>query len=85
MARIGKDDHQESVVVDQLLKKLRPFDRTYVAKFPNSSETPFISETYAFTQHMEKFFAGVRDKGKTDKKKSENEKKSEKTTAKAGP
>ena len=30
MARTGKDDHQEAVVVDQLLRKLRPFDRTYV-------------------------------------------------------
>jgi len=32
LARTGKDDHQEAVVVDQLLKKLRPFDRTYVAE-----------------------------------------------------
>jgi hypothetical protein len=32
LARTGKEDHQEAVVVDQLLKKLRPFDRTYVAE-----------------------------------------------------
>jgi hypothetical protein len=44
------------------------FDRTYLAKFPSSAETPFISETYCFTQHMEKFFAGVRDKSKPAKK-----------------
>ena len=32
MAKAGKDDHQEAVVVDQLLRKLRPFDRSYVAE-----------------------------------------------------
>ena len=37
MAKISKDDRQEAVVVDQLLKKLRPFDRTYVAERERAS------------------------------------------------
>ncbi|PYN02668.1 MAG: hypothetical protein DME07_09225 [Candidatus Rokuibacteriota bacterium] len=37
MARTGKDDRQEAVVVDQLLRKLRPFDRTYVAEREHAS------------------------------------------------
>jgi hypothetical protein len=37
LARTGKEDHQEAVVVDQLLKKLRPFDRTYVAEREHAS------------------------------------------------
>jgi hypothetical protein len=37
LARLGKDDHQEAVVVDQLLKKLRPFDRSYVAERENAT------------------------------------------------
>ena len=27
---------------------------------PESSETPFISETYLFTKHLEKFFKGAK-------------------------
>jgi hypothetical protein len=37
LARFGKDDHQEAVVVDQLLRKLRPFDRSYVAERENAT------------------------------------------------
>jgi len=37
LARTGKDDRQEAVVVDQLLRKLRPFDRTYVAEREHAS------------------------------------------------
>jgi len=37
LAKLSKDDRQEAVVVDQLLKKLRPFDRSYVAERERAS------------------------------------------------
>ncbi len=36
------------------------FKRATVAEMPESSETPFISETYLFTKHLEKFFRGAK-------------------------
>jgi hypothetical protein len=37
LAKLSKDDRQEAVVVDQLLRKLRPFDRSYVAERERAS------------------------------------------------
>ncbi len=45
--------------ISDVMKVVGFFDHPYLAKFPNSSETPFMTDTYAFTQHMEKFFGSV--------------------------
>jgi pimeloyl-ACP methyl ester carboxylesterase len=48
------------------------FQRPYIARFPNESETPFIGDTSTFTAHVQKFFqqsgvkmSGAKTKGAT--------------------
>jgi pimeloyl-ACP methyl ester carboxylesterase len=57
MVVIGENDPWAPV--PDVMKVVGFFDHPYLAKFPNSSETPFMTDTYAFTQHMEKFFGSV--------------------------
>ena len=47
------------------------FKQAVVVSMPGATETPFISDTYAFTKHLEKFFQGAKTPEKAAKEEAE--------------
>jgi pimeloyl-ACP methyl ester carboxylesterase len=58
------------------------FRQAVIATIPNASETPFISDTYTFTKHLEKFFQGAKAPEKAKEEAGEKKEKGKTTVAK---
>src|SRR5438093_7753305 len=58
------------------------FKQAVVVKLPDAGEMPFMSDTYAFTKHMEKFFQGAKAPEKAKEEAEEKKEKGKTTVAK---